>query len=79
MDLCQDSFGIFSKDWPACYTSTFITVLNFSIDCSLGRYLFSFCVLQFSYYYLPTNIKPMTDTLYYQCCSAADKEGISVQ
>lgn len=50
----------------------FITVLYLNIIYSLGRYIFSFCVLQFTFYYLLCNIKTTNYIIHYQCCRTAD-------
>lgn len=52
--------------------ASFITVLNLNIIYSWGRYLSSFCVLQFTFYYLPSNIKTTNEITHYQCSSTAD-------
>lgn len=80
MDLCQDSFVIFTRDLPAYYTSTLYYCVEFRHHPLLGKIIFSpLCVLQFTFYSLPSAMKPTTDVLFYQCCGTADPEGISVQ
>lgn len=37
MDLCQDSFVIFTRDSPACYTSTLYYCFEFKHHLLLGK------------------------------------------
>lgn len=37
MELCQDSFVIFTRDLPACYTSTLYYCVEFEHHLLLGK------------------------------------------